>query len=715
MSRNDSVDPLLLEWFRPGGRLAKALEGYESREAQVDLARDVLRTFQRGGVFLGEAPTGIGKSLAYLVPALLWSRSQRETVVISTYTKSLQGQLLHQDVPRLAAALGGEVRAVQLKGKSNYYCSRRHRLLSAEQRSSGKKNRALDNDFLAWVSSSEDGDLESFPWHAYRDGFAFRMRVSADPSFCGEGLCRMSKDCAFREARKRAATAEILIVNHALLVSGKAAGGVLPPFRSLVIDEAHHLESSLTSQLTRTVSLARIDRALDSWGSGRKTGGGFLSELDTGLLSPIRGDTGREIAELAASLRALRSRVASAAKQFFARIALGTDKGSPYAPRARFETQQEILDLALKEYEELFALGGEAEQELTRLARNLGRVEESEQVERWRSDVESALAEWRALTVDLEELTDPEGRLRVHWRSGAEGGRAEIAAAPVEIGQAVHDWILSELESLVLVSATLRVADDFGYVRNRLGLSDGGAWQIRSESYPTPFDWPRQARAFVTESITPDPEHVTALVAQLYRREPRNTLVLFTSHRALRSARGKLSRILPVGASVWAQDVDGDAPLLAERFRRARGAVLLGTASFWEGVDFPGEALEILVVSKLPFAVPDDPLIEARCQRIEEEGGSGFRDLLLPDAVLRFRQGIGRLLRTKSDRGVVILTDGRAVQKSYGRVFRAALPMPLERVAGAEQLVDRAAAFLRGDGDPLAGPEETDLTMEPSP
>ncbi len=693
----------------PGGALAKAIAGYESREAQLAFAHDVATVLEDGGALFAEAPTGVGKSLGYLVPALLWSRRERSPVVISTHTKQLQGQLTDEDLPRLAEVVSPAPRVVRLKGKHNYLCPRRWKLHLAEHKKRGARATRAETEVAAWVEATKTGDLDEFAWSAHPGGAALKPRIGFDPSFCNASACRPGGDCPWRKARRLAGSAELVVVNHALLVTGMSGTNVLPAYRALVVDEAHHLDAVFTAQLTVQQSLTRIDTLLEQV-AGSPTGKGtHASALDAIVLAAATLLKAPERAELATATEALRGlapRVHEAGRAFFAGVAASLDgrgdPGGPYEPRARFRQLEELTGDTYEPLERLFAAAREGEDALRRAASVLARGPQSPMLDDLAGDLAGVAGGWQDWHADLRFLTDPRSGRHVYWRSGAHPETAIVVAAPVEVAEIVRTKLLPDLTAVVFASATLAANGSFRFVRERLGLAEGAELEVTERVYPSPFDFPRQLGAYVlTTRATGANESAEEVVAELHRRLGRNTLVLFTSHLKLRRA-AKLLKAALGDAAVWAQDVDGSAVELARRFRDARGALLLGVASFWEGVDFPGEALEVLVLTGLPFPVPDEPLVEARREKVEAAGERGFARVDLPEAVLRFRQGVGRLLRRRTDRGVIVLLDDRIVTRGYGAHFRKGLPVALRSANTTEDLVTQAAAFFAARGEGVA-------------
>jgi len=691
----------------PGGALARSLLGYEPRAAQLAFARDVMRTFDGGGILLAEAPTGVGKSLGYLVPALLWARANKEPVVISTHTRALQDQLTDVDAPRLAHAFDPPPRIVRLKGRANYLCPRRYRHWASEPVRSGRILTAQERRLEEWTQTTGTFDLDEFDFGAAAGGAALRARVASEPSFCNPGACRAG-ECPWRLARKRAASAEVVIVNHALLVTGLPGTGVLPPFRALVLDEAHHVDAVLTAQSTLRQSLGRLESLVAlihgerPRGRGRAGGAGPTPGAD--LVSLVRFGTAGRLAENVeaeleihlAGLAGLGTPLLAAGRAFFAQVAdslPGATVDDPYEPRARFRQLEDVVGETYAPLQQLFDLGARGEEHWRGVLSALARAEPTPELEETVGDAEAALGAWREWREGLRFCTDPKDKDYVHWRGGARAESAELAAAPVEVARRVQQALLPELTSLVLTSATLTTGGSFRYVRERLGLTEEVAFTVTETVYPSPFDFARQLGAWVHDP-GPGREPLATALGEVHQGLGRNTLALFTSHRALRDVAARLAAQLGPDVPVWAQERDGNAIELARRFRDARGVLLLGTASFWEGVDFPGDALEVLVVTQLPFPVPTDPLVEARCERVVAQGESDFAHVMVPEAVLRFRQGVGRLVRRQTDRGALVLLDPRIVQKSYGVHFRRGLPVPLREASSRAAMIAEARAFL---------------------
>jgi len=699
-----SLSSRVISALMPGGVLARSWAGYEERHAQVELARDVARTFERGGVLVAEAPTGVGKSVAYLLPAVLHALESGERVVVATCTKSLQDQLYERDLPALQEALGTALPVARLKGKQNYLCPRALDLEGGDGAEEAETLEAL----RAWAAVDPEGDLDRFTPpdpEAYR---RLRARVATDPSACTAVVCRRGRECFWARARRAAGEARLTIVNHALLARAAEAEGLLPEFEVLVVDEAHRLEGVLSSQLERGVSRHRFEELLRLTGAGRparrgrgERPGGLLARARTLALPLLANDPARE--RLFADLEGLGRRAEDAredAARFFAALAPAEGPVGPYGARRRYRSQLELLGRELEPLEVALEHCRAFSGVLRRAASACAGAEAGAAGEELSAELENVALRWDELRADLGDLAEAIDPGWVYWRSLAPGAKgAELRGAPVAVGDFARSQLLSRARAVVLTSATLSSAGDFGWAAGRLGLGESQGLPYEGASYPSPFPLERQMQVAVYDGGVDEAAAVADVVAALSLATGRNALVLFTAHERLRRARARLAGLLPAGTPLLAQDVDGPAGLLVERFRAARGAVLLGVQSLWEGVDFPGESLELLVVAKLPFSVPDDPLVEARGERLRERGQDPFRADAVPEAVMRFRQGVGRLIRRSDDRGVLVVCDPRLATASYRGPFRAALPVEPRLWRDANGLAAGAARFLSKVGN----------------
>ncbi len=600
------------ELFGPGGRLESALPGFEVRDEQIALARAVADALDGGEHLLAEAGTGTGKSLAYLLPAL----ASGQRVVVATATKALQEQLLLNDVPAAAAALGRDVSCALLKGRENYLCRRSlHGLeLLGGALLRTEEDAAQYDELRGWIETTETGDRAELPFEP-RPALWAELAVGGDR--CLGRNCAFRGVCLSEAARERAAGAELVITNHALYLADVAMrargrdGSVLPEHDAVVFDEAHRLEDAASAWFGGRVSLPGLRRlARDVERSARERGGSppasaldrldRLGEAVVGTLDPGRGRRRLGVADV-----------------------------------------DRVLDDAV-------ALGAA----LTRLAEGLaGSGEEGDALAR------------RALATadDLEACLDADADL-VSW---AEPGA--LAWAPVDVSQVLRNALWESDVTAVLVSATLEAP----FLSRRLGLE--GARELVLDS---PFDFREQALLYLPQGL-PEPRtsayfgRLADEIVSLCELSRGRALVLTTSYAALDELGSRIAARLPY--PVLRQ---GDAPRerLLQRFRAEVESVLVATQTFWQGVDVPGESLSLLVIEKLPFAPPDDPLVQARCERVSADGGDWFAEYALPTAVLQLRQGFGRLIRSRADRGVVAILDSRLRTRAYGRRFLEALP-----------------------------------------
>ncbi|HVC88075.1 MAG TPA: ATP-dependent DNA helicase [Gaiellaceae bacterium] len=591
--------------FGDGGSLARSLPGYEPRREQAALAAAVEQALATGEHLVAEAGTGVGKSLAYLVPAL----ASGLRVVVATATKALQEQLQAKDVPIAAAALRRPVTAVVLKGRANYLCRRQLQGFQPFLLPDGRDARAWET-MQGWLDTTETGDraeLEVEPTEA------FWAELAVGPDRCSGRRCPFLSACFAEGARERAAAADLVIVNHALYFAHLASGGsVLPEHDAVIFDEAHRLEESAAAWLGGRVSRAALRR--------------LATDVERACREAQRVLPARQLDRVERTGdKLLRAVVPPSGRKRLREV--------PVEPA--LVLVDALGDLAA-------SLQGQGE-DLDALARR-------------------ALAAAR----EVEACLDPGDLERVVWAEPD-----ALVWAPVDVSAELRERLWDDGPTAILVSATLTTGEDATFVRHRLGLE-----RAREQVVGSPFDYPGQALLYVPRAM-PDPraEEFTEraadeIVALLALSEGR-ALVLTSSYRALDVYREHVRGRVPYDVLV-----QGEAPRerLLERFRTEVGSVLIATSTFWQGVDVPGESLSLLVIDKLPFSAPGDPLHEARCEAVERAGGDWFRDYALPTAVLQLRQGFGRLIRGHADRGVVAILDPRLRTRPYGRAFLAALP-----------------------------------------
>ncbi|HEY7728144.1 MAG TPA: ATP-dependent DNA helicase, partial [Candidatus Eisenbacteria bacterium] len=643
-------------------RLGRFLECFEDRPGQREMALRFEQELERGGVLAVEAPTGIGKSLAYLLPALLRRARGSGPVVISTHTKALQQQLLARDVPLALRVVGRPLRVAVLKGRQNYLCRRRALARLAQRGLFGPLGidaGALDR-LHAWVDRTAAGELEEIAAIGIVVPPALLPELASDALFCAGSGCDPNGGCFAKRARREALRSDVVLLNHALLVSDAGLRAtLLPEAGALVIDEAHQLERVARDQLGISVGVqdllrlaARTDArsgALRVLARARRRGRGQV--LAAGI----------ETAE--GAIRPVLEQAAAWGRDLAALLPEGQ-------PAVRLPREMDWARASPAALDQLLAAIGA----LVRALETLADAAEGEAAGTLRADAGEAVEELRvriATWIEVEqalraatELTD---RGSAFYVDRDERGSPRLNRRPLCVGEALRSSVFGLAGRTLLASATLRAGGSFTPVLRALGFGED---EVETLALPSPFDLRRQVWSAVLDGLEPgDPayaDRLAALVFELATRLRRNTLVLLTSYQMLEAVASRLVPALEAeGIPVLAQAPGQAAAPLAETFRAHTGCVLLGTASFWEGVDFPGASLEVLVIARLPFAVPTDPLQEARSERIAAEGGDPFRELMLPEAVLRFRQGIGRLIRSGEDRGAIVIVDPRLKRASY--------------------------------------------------
>ncbi len=706
----------MLSVFKPDGAFTRAFPGYEHREEQLCMARAVAEAYNERKHLLVEAGTGVGKSLAYVLPSATWSAQNQLPVILSTNTRNLQSQLFEKDIPRLSAALGRQINAALIKGRANYLCLRKffYLLEHADQELSVEECRAL-LPVVAWAVSTATGDLvESGLWET-REGQALTARLTSSGDDCRGGGCPCRRTCFLYRARRKAAAADLVVANHAVVFGELGLDNpVLPPYRQIVFDEAHNLEEVATGFFSVEISAARSRMLLRRlWRKrGRQNPTGLLPALQHALLSgkfKLREDWIAAVTKLTDEAVVAVAKAPQELEAFLALLGELLPAGADAASCCRFraEDKQESQWRPVVAQKETLLSGlaqimHAVETIVERLAEeSLGAA--SSLYETYAADLSAVVNRLREWTQDIDFVVRADDKDYVFWveRTAEWMGAFRAWAAPIDVGPRLAEDLYCQKDSVVFCSATLTVGGNSQFMRRRLGINRLPPEQIMETCVGTPFDYAKQCRvlvpAFLPEPNEADRDYATelsALLAEAFRVSRGRALALFTSYNMLRrSAEILEDRLRGTGFPVLAQGISGSREFITDLFTRDIHSILLGTDSFWEGVDVAGESLSCLVVARLPFAVFTDPVMTARCEQVEAEGSSAFTGFTLPSAVIRFRQGFGRLIRHRNDRGVVIVADRRIVAKRYGKWFRQGLPVDVQSCATPEGFLQEIAQF----------------------
>lgn len=688
----------------PGGALAGQKENFQYRPGQVEMLEAVARAFASSRHLMAEAPTGIGKSLAYLIPALCWAKATGQRVVVATHTIALQEQLFAKDVTLLKEVLPFPFRSALLKGRGNYLCLNRFRQVLNQGKDLIWGERVLLARLTLWLAEGARGDQDDI--HLLGPEREWFAQMASSRETCQGNQCPHYRQCFYQRAKQEGAAAQLVIVNHALLLAGARLGeGVIPKAAFLIIDEAHHLEEEGTKQFTDVFSLLEYEKKLQQLHKRRDVFGrpGFLQYLKEyrqqgfaalEAIEPYLEQMEKQIKAVMRRINSLQGILQNSTLPEVFRIKPGNPRGSN-------------LQGLLTDLDNLLIMAGELKETIINLGRLLegdegkkfeetwlkqqlmlfeGVCGETELLERFLAGVEQRIIRKEPAInrkVINQELTvnNIEAEASVYWiQRELRQNDISLCLTPLNTASCFQQYLFNEKESVILTSATLSVNGGFEYCRQQLGIDPE---LLDTKLLSSPFNYAQQV-LLLSDKDLPDPSKTADSAYNLALARSLEVLlsacggrsmVLFTSHKQLRAMYEALQQpLLLMGLELFADGLNGSRSTLLEELRTNEKAVVFGANTFWEGVDLPGLFLTSLLIVRLPFTPPGQPLIEARTENLEKEGKDPFYHYSLPQAVLRFKQGYGRLIRTAEDWGVVVILDNRVINKRYGQIFLRSLP-----------------------------------------
>lgn len=640
-------------FFSESGPLSKA-KNFEFRPQQQEMAATIANALEEERHLVVEAGTGVGKSLAYLTPAILLAIEQHKKAIVSTHTINLQEQLLYKDIPILKKILPVEFKAALIKGRQNYLCPRRleRALQQANELFTGPEQNEL-NRLAEWARTTRDGSLSDL---SVEPDPKVWIQVCSEPHICTQKTCGQDPRCFYQQARKRLLAADVLVINHTLLfillispeVQEERESGFIFPNDFLILDEAHTVERVASRQIGIGVSQYGLRSTIQRL---------YNARTRKGLFTVVRDAEGVRLA----------AELVDDGEKFFAAVESKCDftKGREFRVRD--------ADLVPD------AISGR----LTRLQARIVEVVKRSDDEFLKAELQEYGRRIRDASTGIATFLGQSRPEYVYWveRTGKSAQFLTLNAAPIDIAPELRQMIFRDNCSCIMTSATLSVGrTDLAYFRRRIGADE-----VEPALLGSPFNFQKQMKMFIVKKM-PDPrdagyeEALEHWVAHFVEKTDGRAFVLFTSYRGMQQVAGRMSQFFSEKKfNLLLQGGGAPRGKLLDQFKSTPRSVLFGTDSFWMGVDVPGEALSNVIITRLPFAVPDHPLIEAKLELIEQRGGDPFTEYSLPEAILKLRQGVGRLIRTKSDRGIIVILDNRIVTRPYGRAFMEALPKcPIE-------------------------------------
>ncbi len=688
-------------YISQGGPLSKISEAFEERPVQVELLQNIVKAFNENKIAVFEAGTGVGKSYSYLIPSILWALVNHERVVISTGTINLQQQLCEKDIPAVEKIVGKKFKYVLMKGRQNYVCIRRlNDAVSILDLFEGESDEI--KKIAEWAQTSPSGSRSDMTFMPSENVWS---KVNSESDACMGKKCPFFGDCFVMKVRKEAATANLIVVNHHLLfadIESRLSGAgyddaaVLPPYHHIIFDEAHGIENAATSFFSESLNRFKLNKLINQMYRKRKNSEyGHLCSL--AVLSSNE-ERAQDAFDLTNKIKLALTNVEIAAKDLLAN-----------------EYTKRLYDGSARDFGPLLVAIGELSRSLgsfTGIIREvMDGIDEDDRDAPcyWESKVILRHLESYVILLKNFSVWD-EKRDDVFWiqkkrlpadmvRDGSDAEYVTLTQTPLDISHLMNDGVFEQMASVICTSATLKSGHDFSYWMRRTGLALAGEERILKGEFPSPFPYNKNM-LFAVPNDAPTPDNiqfqqwVEMALPRLIQAAAGRTLVLFTSYESLKSAhRNTLASMRSFPGRIMKQGDDDNGKLL-EAFKKEKESVLFATDSFWQGVDIPGESLSQVIIVKLPFTVPNDPVFVARAEAIEKRGGSSFMELSVPEAVIKYRQGIGRLIRRSDDKGVVVVLDRRIYEKRYGSIFVASMPECKKMYEPLSEICKRINSFI---------------------